>query len=97
MTSLQAPPATRLDWEAVARTAMSPIAVAVLELLNVVADNPSPERSPVDLAAVLDTPLGVVSYHVRMLHKRGLIELARTEPRRGALQHFYRLTGEARS
>jgi hypothetical protein len=30
-----------------------------------------------------------------MLLGRGLIELARTEPRRGALQHFYRLAAKA--
>jgi len=38
----------------------------------------------------LDAPLGVVSYHVRMLRDYDCVELVRTEPRRGALQHFYR-------
>src|SRR4051794_9418244 len=42
--------------------------------------------------AELDAPLGVVSYHVRMLHDYDCVELVRTEPRRGALQHFYRAT-----
>src|SRR4029079_10882401 len=37
-------------------------------------------------------PLGVVSYHVRMLRDYDCVELVRTEPRRGALQHFYRAT-----
>ena len=40
----------------------------------------------------LDAPLGVVSYHVRMLRDYDCVELVRTEPRRGALQHFYRAT-----
>src|SRR3954452_7406958 len=48
--------------------------------------------SPGDLALELGAPLGVVSYHVRMLRDYGCVELVRTEPRRGALQHFYRAT-----
>src|SRR3954449_4434069 len=48
--------------------------------------------SPGDLAVELDAPLGVVSYHVRMLRDYDCVELVRTEPRRGALQHFYRAT-----
>ena len=48
--------------------------------------------SPGDLAAELGAPLGVVSYHVRMLRDYECVELVRTEPRRGALQHFYRAT-----
>ncbi len=46
--------------------------------------------SPGDLATELGEPLGVVSYHVRMLRDYECIELVRTEPVRGALQHFYR-------
>src|SRR3954471_22615149 len=48
--------------------------------------------SPAELAVELDASLGVVSYHVRMLHDYDCVELVRTEPRRGALQHFYRAT-----
>jgi DNA-binding transcriptional ArsR family regulator len=48
--------------------------------------------SPGDLANELGAPLGVVSYHVRMLRDYDCVELVRTEPRRGALQHFYRAT-----
>jgi DNA-binding transcriptional ArsR family regulator len=48
--------------------------------------------SPGDLAVELSAPLGVVSYHVRMLRDYDCVELVRTEPRRGALQHFYRAT-----
>jgi DNA-binding transcriptional ArsR family regulator len=36
--------------------------------------------------------LGTLSYHFRYLRKLGLIELSKTIPRRGALQHVYRLT-----
>src|ERR1700709_2966673 len=48
--------------------------------------------SPGDLALEVGAPLGVVSYHVRMLRDHDCVELVRTEPRRGALQHFYRAT-----
>ncbi len=46
--------------------------------------------SPNELARELDLPLGRVSYHIRLLNEIGAIELVRTEPRRGALEHFYR-------
>src|SRR3954452_9278392 len=52
--------------------------------------------SPNDLASELDAPLGVVSYHVRMLRDYDCVELVRTEPRRGALQHFYKATARPR-
>jgi DNA-binding transcriptional ArsR family regulator len=46
--------------------------------------------SPNELARELGLPLGRVSYHIRLLNDLGAIELVRTEPRRGALEHFYR-------
>jgi DNA-binding transcriptional ArsR family regulator len=46
--------------------------------------------SPNQLARELELPLGRVSYHIRLLNDLGAIELVRTEPRRGALEHFYR-------
>jgi hypothetical protein len=48
--------------------------------------------SPSALADALGAPLGNVSYHVRILRQLDCIELVRTEPRRGALEHFYRAT-----
>jgi hypothetical protein len=33
-----------------------------------------------------------VSYHVRVLRDTECVELVRTEPRRGAIEHFYRAT-----
>jgi DNA-binding transcriptional ArsR family regulator len=46
--------------------------------------------SPNQLARELGLPLGRVSYHIRLLSDLGAIELVRTEPRRGALEHFYK-------
>lgn len=46
--------------------------------------------SPNELAHELGLPLGRVSYHIRLLAELGAIELVRAEPRRGALEHYYR-------
>ena len=46
--------------------------------------------SPKAVAKRLGVPLGRVSHHVRVLAELGAIELVRTEPRRGAVEHFYR-------
>lgn len=49
------------------------------------------EASPNQIAAVVGSTLGAVSYHVRILHDEGWLELVRTAQRRGATEHFYRL------
>jgi DNA-binding transcriptional ArsR family regulator len=49
--------------------------------------------SPAAAVGKLDgVSLGTLSYHFRYLRKLGLIELSKTIPRRGALEHRYRLT-----
>jgi DNA-binding transcriptional ArsR family regulator len=48
------------------------------------------EKSPNELAGALDEPLGNVSYHVKILAECDAVELVRTAPVRGALEHFYR-------
>jgi DNA-binding transcriptional ArsR family regulator len=48
------------------------------------------EASPVQLARLLDQPLATVSHHTRVLRDLRCIELTRTEPRRGAVEHYYR-------
>lgn len=48
--------------------------------------------SPSELSKELDEPLGNVSYHVRILVQCEAIELVKTAPVRGALEHFYRAT-----
>ena len=50
------------------------------------------EWSPSELADHLAEGLSQVSYHVGVLLEYGLIELTRTEPVRGATEHFYRAT-----
>src|SRR5438105_12207772 len=46
--------------------------------------------SPNQLSKELHEGLSQVSYHVERLKKLGLIEMVKTEPRRGAVEHFYR-------
>jgi len=67
-----------------AKALSHPVRAHVLTILN--------ERvaSPNQIAGELDEPLGNVSYHVKTLAELGAIELVRTEPRRGAIEHFYR-------
>jgi len=69
------------------RAGWHPIQIKALTILT--------ERiaSPKEIAVELGLTAaraGRVSYHVRALLKRGLVELVRTEPRRGASEHFYR-------
>ncbi|HYP55094.1 MAG TPA: helix-turn-helix domain-containing protein [Solirubrobacterales bacterium] len=48
--------------------------------------------SPNELAKELGEGLSQVSYHVKVLKDYGCIELVKTEPRRGAVEHYYRAT-----
>src|SRR3954447_15285794 len=79
-------PAGETSEARIAKALAHPLRARILQRLG--------ERvaSPGDLAVELGAPLGVVSYHVRMLRDYDCVELVRTEPRRGALQHFYRAT-----
>lgn len=74
---------TEAQW---AKALSHPLRAAILQRLG------QRVESPGALAEELGAPLGVVSYHVRMLRDYGMVELVRTEPRRGALQHYYRAT-----
>ena len=52
--------------------------------------------SPRQLADTLDdVPLQIVSHHVRVLRDAGLLTLTGEEPRRGAIEHFYRASPDA--
>jgi len=68
----------------IAKALAHPLRVQLLTALN------EGVASPNELAKRLNEPLTNVSYHVRMLHDLGCIELVETEPRRGALEHYYR-------
>jgi DNA-binding transcriptional ArsR family regulator len=78
------------DLAATFRALGHPTRLNVLEKLN------SGPGSPVDYtrAAKSTESLGTVSHHFRALRQAGLIEVASTEQRRGALKHSYRLTSQ---
>lgn len=42
-----------------------------------------------DIATDLGLSIGVAAYHVRQLHRAGVLSVARTEQRRGAIQNHY--------
>jgi len=72
-----------------ARALGHPLRVQALTILN--------ERvaSPNELAKELEEGLSQVSYHVKVLKDCECIELVKTEPRRGAVEHYYRATSRA--
>jgi DNA-binding transcriptional ArsR family regulator len=78
------PPITTIDDPRYVKAMSHPLRVRILALLD--------ERtaSPVELAGWLDATLGTVSYHVRTLHRIGLIELTGETRVRGAVEHHYR-------
>ncbi|HEY5815059.1 MAG TPA: winged helix-turn-helix domain-containing protein [Solirubrobacterales bacterium] len=48
--------------------------------------------SPKEVSQVLGIPLGTASFHINELKDDGVIELVKTEQRRGAVEHYYRAT-----
>jgi len=81
-----------VPWEALSRAFVHPLRISILEVL---AMDGGRILSPNELHHELQAPLSKVSYHVEELAKADLLELVRTEPRRGATEHFYRLrTGQ---
>jgi DNA-binding MarR family transcriptional regulator len=66
-----------------------PLRWQILEVLN------RGVSSPREIAEEIGAKLGDVGYHVRRLHDLGVIELVRTEQRRGAVKHFYKANSRA--
>jgi DNA-binding transcriptional ArsR family regulator len=58
-----------------------------VEVLSILSER---EASPNELSEVVKASLSKIAYHVKVLKDFDLIELVRTEPRRGAIEHFYR-------
>jgi DNA-binding transcriptional ArsR family regulator len=74
------------DATRMAKALSHPIRTKILTRLN------EDVASPNMLAQELGESLGVVSYHVRALLDLDCIELVDTQPRRGAIEHYYRAT-----
>jgi DNA-binding transcriptional ArsR family regulator len=79
----------RADLEPVDQRLMKalshPLRVQILTLVN------DREWSPNEMSKELDEGLSQVSYHVKVLREDfEMIEMVKTEPRRGAVEHYYR-------
>ena len=61
-----------------------PLRAQILAILN------DRVASPNELSKELGEGLSQVSYHVKVLRDYECIELVKTEPRRGAVEHYYR-------
>ena len=61
-----------------------PLRVEILAILN------DRMASPNELSKELEEGLSQVSYHVKCLKDFDMIEMVKTEPRRGAVEHYYR-------
>lgn len=85
----KAKPGTRGVDQRLVKALAHPLRVEILAILN--------ERmaSPNELAKELGEGLSQVSYHVKVLRDYNCIELVKTEPRRGAVEHYYRATSRA--
>jgi DNA-binding transcriptional ArsR family regulator len=80
-------PITEIDDPRLVKGLAHPLRIQILRVLQ------DRVASPSEIAEKLEAPLGNVSYHVRFLARVGLIELSGTEPRRGAVEHYYRAAG----
>lgn len=83
-----------LDWREIAEAGRHPTQIAVLELLD---DIPELSWSPNRMSRAIGENLGDTSYHVRVLAGENLLTLTDTQPRRGAVEHYYELSGRARN
>jgi DNA-binding transcriptional ArsR family regulator len=79
-----------IDDPRVAKALAHPLRTQILSALE------GRTASPSELAAELDAPLGVLSYHMRRLAVLGFVKLVRRVPRRGAVEHYYTATAPPR-
>lgn len=78
-------PTTTIDDGRYVKAMSHPLRVTIMAMLEERAS------SPVELARNLEASLGTVAYHVRTLHRLGLIDLVDETPVRGSIQHHYRV------
>jgi len=69
-----------------AKAMSHPLRGAILQILR-----REKSTSPRQASRELEASLGTVSYHFRALQSLGLIEICKQIPRRGAVEHFYRI------
>ncbi len=69
-----------------AKAESNPVRFAMLNILR------QRVASPAELSKELGVSLSLAASHVKMLRDYGYLELVKTRPRRGALEHYYRAT-----
>ncbi len=80
------------DWERLATELLHPKQRAIVNYLRI-----HKQGSPNEMSKALGEGLSQISYHVKVLfdaenkEKPSLLKLVGTEPRRGAVEHFYAL------
>jgi DNA-binding transcriptional ArsR family regulator len=80
--------ASRSVDQRVIKALAHPLRVEILAILN------DRVASPNGLSKELEEGLSQVSYHVKVLRDFECIEMVKTEPRRGAVEHFYRASSK---
>lgn len=88
--------AAKKEWEAASpsvdqrlmKALGHPLRIGILTILN------DRMASPNELSKELEEGLSQVSYHVKVLKDFEMIEMVKTEPRRGAVEHYYRAVSE---
>jgi DNA-binding transcriptional ArsR family regulator len=81
---------TEINDSRLVKALAHPLRVQILRVLQ------GRVASPSELAEELDARLGNVSYHMRVLERLEVIELVKTKPRRGAVEHYFRARGKLR-
>jgi DNA-binding transcriptional ArsR family regulator len=81
---------TEIDDPRFVKALAHPLRINILRVLQ------DRVASPSELADELGARLPNISYHVRILERLGLLELVKTQPRRGALEHYYRARSRLR-
>jgi|GEM_PF-3151758 Bacterial regulatory protein, arsR family. len=71
-----------------AKAESNPVRFAILNILR------QRVASPTELSKELGVSMSLASNHVKVLKEYDCIELVKTKPRRGALEHFYRAKAE---
>lgn len=81
-----------ISWESIARTKVHAVQV---QILDAVADGR--ELSPAQFARGKGIEVGKAGYHFRTLEADGFLRMAREQPVRGAVEHFYVLGDGAKA
>jgi DNA-binding transcriptional ArsR family regulator len=85
---LQREAAGRTVDQRIIKALAHPLRVEILAILN------DRMASPNELSKELEEGLSQVSYHIKVLRDFDMIEMVKTEPRRGAVEHYYRASSK---